>query len=371
MRRPRFPGSGVLQNRGAADQHRAVEVSSQILGHARFSNGRQRVKASRTMIWMLTCATVTASEQVLAASTGAAFSPETVNDAALVASVGQGGEGAAVLRAQILLDRARFSPGEMDAAYGSNMRQAIAGFQKSRGLSVNGEVDAATWKALDSDNAPVLVTITLSADDVAGPFTPLPSGMAAQSKLDALGYTSSLEALGEKFHASPELLKQLNPGKDFDEAGEQLVVPSVQATAPMPAVARVVVDKSAATVSLLDESGQVVAQYPASTGSKHDPLPLGEWKIKGVGKKPVFHYNPKLFWDAKTTDAKATLAAGPNNPVGVVWIDLSKDHYGIHGTPEPSKIGKTQSHGCIRMTNWDALDVSRSVKPGMTATLQE
>ena len=329
------------------------------------------MKTSRTMIRMLACATIAASAQAGATSKPAPLAPDTVNDVALVAPVKHGAKGAAVLRAQILLDRARFSPGEIDAAYGSNMRQAIAGFQKSRGLPVNGEMDAATWNALDGDTAPALVSVSLSADDVAGPFRPLPSGMAAQSRLDALGYVSPLEALGEKFHASPDLLKQLNPGKDFGRAGEQLVVPSVQAIEPMPAVAKLVVDKSDATVSLLDDAGKVVAQYPASTGSAHDPLPLGDWKIKGVAKHPVFHYNPKLFWDAKASDAKATLAAGPNNPVGVVWIDLSKDHYGIHGTPEPSKIGKTQSHGCIRMTNWSALTVSEAVKPGMTATLQE
>lgn len=329
------------------------------------------MKTRLTMIRMLALALMAASTPAIAVSTHEALAPDTVNDATLVAPVKHGDKGAAVLRAQILLDRARFSPGEMDAAYGSNLRQAIAGFQKSQGIPVSGEVDAATWKALDSDNAPALVTITLSADDVAGPFKPLPSGMAARAKLDALGYSSPLEALGEKFHASPKLLKQLNPDKDFGLAGEQLVVPSVQPTAPMPAVAKVVVDKSNATVSLLDEAGKVVAQYPASTGSEHDPLPLGDWKINGVGKNPVFHYNPKLFWDAKASDAKATLPAGPNNPVGVVWIDLSKDHYGIHGTPEPSKIGKTQSHGCIRMTNWNALEVSQAVKPGMTATLQQ
>ncbi|WP_426687515.1 L,D-transpeptidase family protein [Rhodanobacter ginsengiterrae] len=323
------------------------------------------------MIRFLALATLAASAQAAATATSAAFLPEAVNDATLVAPVRHGDKGAAVLRAQILLDRARFSPGELDAAYGSNLRQAIAGFQKAQGIPVSGEVDAATWTALDSDHAPALVTITLSAEDVAGPFKSLPSGMAAQSKLDALGYASPLEALGEKFHASPALLKQLNPDKDFGRAGEQLVVPSVEASAPMPAVARVMVSKAEATVSLLDEAGKVVAQYPASTGSKHDPLPLGDWKINGVGKNPVFHYNPKLFWDAKASDAKATLPAGPNNPVGVVWIDLSKDHYGIHGTPAPSKIGKTQSHGCIRMTNWDALEVSRAVKPGMTATLQK
>jgi lipoprotein-anchoring transpeptidase ErfK/SrfK len=304
------------------------------------------------------------------ASANKSLDAATVNDGGLVDSVARGDRGAAVLRAQILLERARFSPGEIDAAYGSNLRQAIAGFQTSRGLHVSGDMDLPTWQALDADTAPALINVTLSAEDVAGPFTRLPQGLPARSKLDALGYESAAEALGEKFHASPALLKQLNPGKDFTRAGETLVVPSVQPSWPMPAIAKVVVDKSDHTVSLQGEDGKLVAQYPASTGSEHDPLPVGKWKIEGVARHPTFHYNPKLFWDAESTDVKATLAAGPNNPVGVVWIDLSKPHYGIHGTPEPSKIGKTESHGCIRMTNWSALTVSQAVKPGMAVTLQ-
>lgn len=334
--------------------------------------GDSHVKHANAMTLILAIA--------LAGTTAQAASPmpvpveltaASVNDTGLLSPVKAGDKGAAVLRAQILLERARFSPGEIDAAYGSNMHQAIAGFQVSRGLTVSGDVDAATWAALDSDSAPALVTVTLTAEDVAGLFRPLPAGVPAQAKLDALGFVSPLESLGEKFHASPTLLTQLNPGKNFGRAGEQLLVPDVEPSAPMPLITKLVVDKSDSTVSLLDAAGKVVAQYPASTGSGHDPLPLGNWTIKGVGKHPTFHYNPKLFWDAKVTDAKATLPAGPNNPVGVVWIDLSKEHYGIHGTPEPSKIGKTQSHGCIRMTNWSAQAVSEVVKPGMVATLQE
>lgn len=298
------------------------------------------------------------------------LTPKIVNDAGLVSAVAPGKSGAAVLRAQILLERARFSPGEIDGRYGSNLHQAIAGFQASRGLKPSGEVDVATWKALDSDDATALTTMALTPADVAGTFKSLPSGMAARSKLDALGYASSLEALGERFHSSPDLLKQLNPGKSFDQAGTTLVVPNLEGMAPLPAISKVVVDKSGSIVSLLNKGDKVVAHYPASTGSSHDPMPIGEWKIKGVAKNPKFHFNPKLFWDAKTSDAKATLPAGPNNPVGIVWIDLSKDHYGIHGTSEPSKIGKTQSHGCIRMTNWSAKTVSDAVKPGMIATLQ-
>ena len=300
-----------------------------------------------------------------------ALNAEAVNHADASSDWSADEPNAGVLRAQILLDRARFSPGEIDARAGSNLRRAIRGFQASHGLDATGSMDADTWHKLDQDTAPALTTIRLTDEDVAGPFEPLPSGMAARAKLDALGYTSSLEALGERFHASPALLKKLNPEASFDKAGTSLVVPNLSGIAPLPTVSKVVVDKSDSTVSLLDESGAVVAQYPASTGSSHDPLPLGDWKIKGVGRHPTFHYNPKLFWDAKPGDSKATLPAGPNNPVGVVWIDLSKDHYGIHGTPEPSKIGKTQSHGCIRMTNWSAQTVSDAVKPGMVAILQE
>jgi lipoprotein-anchoring transpeptidase ErfK/SrfK len=133
----------------------------------------------------------------------------------------------------------------------------------------------------------------------------------------------------------------------------------------------VIVDKSESTVTLLDASGKTIAHFPASAGSQHDPLPLGTWKINGVARNPPFHYNPKLFWDADPGHGKAKIAAGPNNPVGVVWIDLSKDHYGIHGSPEPSTIGKTQSHGCIRLTNWDAMAMAQAVAPGVPAILQE
>lgn len=293
-----------------------------------------------------------------------------VNDSATTPIVKRGSAGGGVLRAQVLLDRARFSPGEIDAAFGGNVEKAVAGFQKARGVEPTGVVDAATWKLLNADAAPVLVSYEITAADVAGPFQAVPEDMMEKAKLPALGYSSTLEALAERFHASPKLLGRLNPGSSFSRAGEEIVVPSVRSSAP-PKVARVVVDDSDKTVSAWADGDKLIAQYPATTGSEHDPLPVGSWKINGVSRNPTFHYNPDLFWDADESHAKAKVPAGPNNPVGVVWIDLSKPHYGIHGTPEPATIGKTQSHGCIRLTNWDAAELAEMVAPGLPAVLQE
>ena len=212
---------------------------------------------------------------------------------------------------------------------------------------------------------------SLTEADVAGPFVQIPDDMMEKAKLAALGYRNVAEALGERFHASPALLAELNPGKDLGRAGEEIVVPNLASAAPLAKAARVVVDKSDSTVTLYDAADAVIAQFPASTGSEHDPLPLGEWKILGVARNPEFKYSPKLFWAADPAHAKATVAAGPNNPVGVAWVALSKPHYGVHGTPEPSKIGKTESNGCIRLTNWNAEAMGYSVSPGLTALLQE
>ncbi len=293
-----------------------------------------------------------------------------VNDAAVTDVVRRGAPRHAILRAQILLDRARFSVGEMDAAYGANMRRAVAAFQRARNLPATGEVDAATWAALAAGGDPtVLTSYTLTPDDVAGPFVTVPRSMMEKAKLEHLGYASLLEELGEKFHVNPALIVELNPGRSNANAGDTIVVPAV--TTPPPSPAReIVVDASDRSLTVIGEDGSVVARYPATTGSRHDPLPVGKWQVNGVRHDPEFHYNPKLFWDAKATDRKTTIAPGPNNPVGVVWIDLSKPHYGIHGTPEPSLIGRTQSHGCIRLTNWSAQELAAMVKYGTPAVLR-
>jgi lipoprotein-anchoring transpeptidase ErfK/SrfK len=269
-----------------------------------------------------------------------------------------------MLKTQVMLDRAGYSPGEIDAAKGSSTDRALAAFTKNGGNASALPADAVTSYAI-------------TEQDAAGPFTPaIPSDMMALAKLPALGYTSLVEALGERFHTSPELLKRLNPAAKFT-AGETISVPNVAATvAPVgpppgrqndpsnPALTTVTVHKSSSDLVVTDNAGKILMYAPVTTGSEHDPLPIGEWKVTGVQRDPKFHYNPALFWDAEPAHSKATIPAGPNNPVGVVWVDITRPHYGMHGTPEPSKIGKTESHGCVRLTNWDAQKLASLVRPG-------
>ena len=297
----------------------------------------------------------------------ATFDPAAANDPNV--SKNPAATMAALLRAQVLLDRAKISPGEIDARPGPNLDRAVSGFQESRGLPLSGKLDEATWQALNADSVPVVAPYRLTDTDVAGPFTPIPKDLVEQSKLPALGYSSPEEAIGEQFHVSPALLRKMNPSAQFT-AGTEIQVPNVLTNDTPVKAARIVVSK-AGWIRALDAEGKVLAQFPCSSGSEHDPLPLGEWKVNGVAKNPPFHYNPELFWDANPTHTKAKIPPGPNNPVGVVWIDLSKEHYGIHGTPEPGNVGHTQSHGCIRLTNWDAMKLAAMVAPKMPASLTE
>ena len=185
-----------------------------------------------------------------------------------------------------------------------------------------------------------------------------------------MGFQTDEERMSEKFHLAPKLLTDLNPGKKFDKAGEEILVPSVQRDVAGRA-AKVVVSKSKRTVTALAANGHVLGQYPATIGGPHDPLPIGSWKITVVQPNPVFYYNPERFWNAKQDSPKAQLPPGPNNPAGVVWIGLSKPHYGIHGSPEPGTVRRTQSYGCIRLTNWDAADLAKMVRQGTPAILEE
>jgi lipoprotein-anchoring transpeptidase ErfK/SrfK len=274
------------------------------------------------------------------------------------------------LQIQVMLDRAGFSPGEIDASMGTNTRQALDAYRTSGGNT----------EALPQD---ALVDYRVTDADTAGPFTPdIPDDLVQQAQLPALGYRDVVEMLGERFHASPSLLRRLNPQTRF-AAGDAIRVPNVlvgeDPTEAQPnahaskggADVTITVTRSTSTLTVKDQSGKVAFFAPVTTGSEHDPLPIGTWKVTGVQRDPAFHYNPDLFWDANPANSKAVIKPGPNNPVGVVWIDIDRPHYGLHGTPEPSMIGKTTSHGCVRLTNWDALVVASFARPGTAVIFAE
>jgi len=270
-----------------------------------------------------------------------------------------------LIRTQVLLDRAHFSPGVIDGQDGENVKNAIAAYERANSLPEDGVLDAEVWAKLTADAGPILVDYTITAADAAGPYTPaIPKDYADMAKLERLGFSGPLEALAERFHMDTALLQALNPGADFAAAGTRIVV-AYPAREALPAkVATIEVDKTRKQVRAYDAAGKLLAVYPATVGSGELPTPSGEWAVRTIAPAPTWTYDPSRlnFGDRKA--GKLTIKAGPNNPVGAVWIDLTKDTYGIHGAPEPRLVGKTASHGCVRLTNWDAVQLSKAVEKG-------
>lgn len=297
------------------------------------------------------------------------ISMETVNNNKQYTPLSGDVSGPSVFRAQLLLDRSQFSPGIIDGKWGKNTEKAVYWLQKREGLPATGQVDSKTYQRLiELAGSPdkLITEQQLTEKDVSGPFVDIPSDIYAKAKMECMCYESLKEKLSEKFHIAPELLQQLNPKIKLDElkAGDKIVAPNIRAQEEKPTkdVERIVISDGGHYIHGLNAQGQIVAHYPSTLGSQYHPSPSGEYKINSITEDPTWHYQPELLNEGSGRDVM--IPPGPNNAVGVIWMDLSKPHYGIHGTSAPETIGYATSHGCIRLTNWDAINLGRRTKKG-------
>ena len=274
----------------------------------------------------------------------------------------------ALLRLEALLDRAGFSPGAIDGRQGTNLQRAVAAYAQAHGLASADPLDPQLWGQITTqDSGPVVQAYRITADDEQGPFigTP-PKDYQALSKLPALSYSTPEQELAERFHMSQKLLETLNPKVDFTKAGTLLVVVAPRAGPRDYDATRIEVDKSNEEVRVFGADGQLAAVYPATVGSTERPAPSGQFAVAAVAPHPAYYYDPaRLTFTPTGAKGKLRIAPGPNNPVGSTWIALTIPTYGIHGAPDPTEIGKQQSHGCVRLTNWDAAELGKAVKKGV------
>jgi lipoprotein-anchoring transpeptidase ErfK/SrfK len=304
---------------------------------------------------------------------GAEVTPDKVNGANFTGKLpSEDSFSPLAVKVQVLLDRARFSPGEIDGRFGDNVEKALQAFAEANNLASGKVLTPEIWSKLQQASSDAVMTeYVLTERDIKGPYLDkLPAKLKDMTSLKALDYTGPKEALGERFHMSQDLLVALNPGQKFDRAGARINVVNLPKQAPAKA-ARVEVDKARETVRAFAKDGTLIAFYPASVGSEEKPTPSGMLKVVSIQPNPAYRYDPKYKFKGVESTKPFTINAGPNNPVGVMWIGLSQAGYGIHGTNEPSRVSKSESHGCVRLTNWDVARLAQSLKKGVEVSFIE
>jgi lipoprotein-anchoring transpeptidase ErfK/SrfK len=271
-----------------------------------------------------------------------------------------------LVKVEVLLDRAHFSPGEIDGKLGENVTKALTAYADAHGLTKGAPLTRELVSSLSADARPMLTQYVLTEQDLKGPFTKhIPAKLEEMKRMKTVGYRDIKEAIAEKFHVSERLLAKLNPGVSINRVGQQIAVPNVLIGESNGTATRIEVDKDRQTVKAYGPSGELVAFYPATVGSEEKPSPVGTFKIISIDRNPNYRYNPNNRFKGVKTKRPFVIGPGPNNPVGMVWIGLSADGYGIHGAPDPSRVSKSESHGCVRLTNWDALALASMVKKGV------
>ncbi len=301
-----------------------------------------------------------------------ALTAQAVNEAQFKSNTSSGSPSPQIIKAEILLDRASVSPGVIDGKSGDNFRKAVSAYAEIKGLPATDKLTQAVWDALTQDKEPVLIDYTIADKDVAGPFIDkVPTDYGEMAKLKALSFTGPAEEFAERFHMDERLLKQLNPDADLSKPGTRITVANVKREPIKAKIARIAVEKKDGQVRALDKDGKLITAYPATIGSEETPSPSGSVKVRAVAHNPDYTYNPEKNFKQGKNDKVLRIPPGPNNPVGTVFIALTKPTYGIHGTPEPSKVDKTGSHGCVRLTNWDAEQLAKAVKKGLPVEFVE
>jgi lipoprotein-anchoring transpeptidase ErfK/SrfK len=291
---------------------------------------------------------------------------EAIEASTLSGDLGPAAQMPLLVKVETLLDRAHFSPGAIDGRPGANLHNALHAFAQARGIPSDGALTPQVFAALTTaDKAPITQSYTITSRDEKGPFIGhVPDKFPAMAKLKHLGFRDPVQELAERFHMSETLLRDLNPDANFRVAGTEIVVMRPGTGDLGSAVGRVEVNKSDNQVAVFDGTGSVIAVFPATVGSTERPAPSGRWAVKFVTFNPVYTYNPKRLTFGDKSKGVLTIAPGPNNPVGTTWIELTKPTYGIHGSPDPELVGKTASHGCVRLTNWDAATLGQAVRKG-------